>query len=474
MMRPSPFRLFSGVCLLIASTRLGAQATPVRAVFTPPSDMPPLTLDAAVRTALANHPRIAAARATAQSAASDLSLARAAQLPTVEAQWQTLRSTGSAVAGTHFGMNGVPGVGGPPGNRSPAGGVWGATAAVVTSMPITGLLRAHRVVEARTARSDAASARLEQQQLDVAARAAASYLEARAGLAQRRAALASRQRAMAIDSLTRALALQGLRPGADSMRSAAEVAAADIEVARAERAVAVAQARLAESIGVAGAVRVDTGALSVPSANDAVSTVHPAEREATALVQEATAEQRVAATAWLPRFDILGAAFARGSGEPVAGIPSAVPMRGIAPNVGNWAIGVVASWPLTGVPALRAQQRRAAADADAARARALSVHNDIEAGRAEASAALRGAHRIAERTATLVAAANATLEQFVARYRAGLTSLVDVADAQRQLARAEVDDAVARIEVVAARLQQAQARGDVAGFLSVAGVERAR
>lgn len=448
------------------------QPPPGRAAASGASPADVLTLSAAIREALANHPQVNAARAGVESAASELALARATQWPTVEGQWQALRATGSAVAGSHFGMPGLPGVGGPPGNISPTGGVWGATAALVTTMPITGLLRARREVNARALRSDAAGAQLEQQQLLVASRAAAAFLEVRVAQAQRRAALASRQRALAIDSITRALARQGLRPGADSMRSAADVANADIDVARADRAVAMLNARLASAIGTDRAVRADTGAIRLVLPTDRTPAVHPAEREAAAIRGASEAEQHVAATAWLPRVDIMGAAFLRGSGEPVPGIASVAPMRGIAPNVGNWALGLVASWPLTGVPTIRAQQRRAAAEVAQANARATMMHNQIEAALAEANASLSGAEAIVARTDQLIRAASATVEQMMARYRAGLTSLVDVADAQRQLTRAEVDDAVARLEVIAAQLQLVQTRGDLATFLAIVNAER--
>lgn len=472
MTRRRAFPCLAGVWFMLATTTLSSQPPAPPVSSGPPA--PVLTLGTAIRAALAAHPRLAEARADASSAASDLAIARSAQLPRLEGQWQTLRATGSAVAGTHFGMDGLPGVGGPPGNRSPGEGVWGATAALVTSMPITGLLRTRREIEASTSRREAAVARLEHAQLQVAARAAAAYLEARAGRAQVRVADAARERALAIDSLTRALARQGLRPGADSARTAADVAAAEIDVARAEQVVAVALARVANAIGADGSVEIDTTAIQLGTIGIVEQVRHPAERVADADMQAAAAQQRVAATAWLPRIDLLGAAFARGSGEPVIGIPSAVPMRGIAPNVGNWAVGVIASWPLTGVPAWRAEQRRAEAEADAAQARALTVHNTLTAERAEAQAALQGAQRIAARTAALVSAANATLEQFLARYRAGLTTHVEVADAQRQLARAEMDDAVAQLEVIAARLRQAQANGDLAQFLKLVDTERGR
>lgn len=434
-----------------------------------------LTLRESVRTALGNHPQLIAARANVQAAGGDLALARAARLPTLDVQWQTLRATGNAVAGAHFGMLGVPAVGGPPGNASPTGGVWGATAALVTALPITGMLRTQRVIDARLARSEAATARLDNDQLHVAATAASAFLEARAALAHVRVAQASRRRALAIDSVTRALAAQGLRPGADSIRTVAEVASTEIELARADQMVAVAHARLAAAVGTDQAVRADTSAIRIMTLPNQYPTprVTPAEREAGAAVKEALAEQRVAAAAWLPRVDLLGAAVSRGSGEPVPGVPSAAPMRGIVPNVNNWAVGVMASWPLTGITALRAQERRAAADADGARARLRALQHQIEAGRAEAEATVLGTKRIAERTVKLVSAAASAVGQIVARYRAGLTSLVEVADAQRQLTRAEVDDALAQIEVIAAQLQRAQANGDLAQFLALVDAGRA-
>lgn len=470
-----PLILCAGLLLSFDTVVAHGQQQPpqVRAPSSGSSSEESLTLSAAIREALAQHASISSARAGVQVAVSELALAKAMQWPTVEGQWQTLRATGSAVAGSHFGMAGVPSVGGPPGNVSPAGGAWGATAALVTTMPITGLLRARRQVDARELRSDAAAAQLEQQQLLVASRAAATFLEVRGAQAQRRAALASRHRAQAIDSITRALALQGLRPGADSMRSAAEVASAEIEVARADRAVAMSNARLADAIGTDRAVRADTGAIRLALPTDRALAVHPAEREAAAVRRASEAEQHVTATAWLPRVDLMGSAFLRGSGEPVPGITSVVPMRGIAPHVGNWALGLVASWPLTGVPAIRAQQRRAAAEVAQASARATLVHNQIEAALAEANASLAGAEAIVARTDQLIRAASATVEQMMARYRAGLTSLVDVADAQRQLTRAEVDDAVARLEVIAAQLQRVQTRGDLATFLAIVNAERA-
>ena len=56
-----------------------------------------------------------------------------------------------------------------------------------------------------------------------------------------------------------------------------------------------------------------------------------------------------------------------------------------------------------------------------------------------------------------------------ARYQAGLANITEVAEAQRLLAQAEADDALARLAVWRALLAAAQARGDLSAFLRFVG-----
>ena len=67
------------------------------------------------------------------------------------------------------------------------------------------------------------------------------------------------------------------------------------------------------------------------------------------------------------------------------------------------------------------------------------------------------ARAVAANTPVQLAAAQQSEAQARARYQAGLASVVDVADAQRLLAQAEIEDALARLEVWRALL--ARARG---------------
>jgi outer membrane protein TolC len=83
----------------------------------------------------------------------------------------------------------------------------------------------------------------------------------------------------------------------------------------------------------------------------------------------------------------------------------------------------------------------------------------------KARALVRAATDIARNTPTERQAATAGESQARARYQSGLASVTEVAEAQRLLAQAEADDAVARLGVWRALLVTAQAHGDLTPFL---------
>jgi outer membrane protein len=86
---------------------------------------------------------------------------------------------------------------------------------------------------------------------------------------------------------------------------------------------------------------------------------------------------------------------------------------------------------------------------------------DLTARHNTAVASLEGARRIAETTPVQIEAAQAAVQQSTARYKSGLGNALDVADAQRRLSQAEIDDALARLSIWRARLAVAIADGDV-------------
>jgi outer membrane protein len=83
-----------------------------------------------------------------------------------------------------------------------------------------------------------------------------------------------------------------------------------------------------------------------------------------------------------------------------------------------------------------------------------------------AQKSLAAAQQVAANTPVALTAARAAESQATARYRAGLATVVEVAEADRLLAEAEAEDAVARIDVRRAELLVARAVGDLEPFFA--------
>jgi len=93
---------------------------------------------------------------------------------------------------------------------------------------------------------------------------------------------------------------------------------------------------------------------------------------------------------------------------------------------------------------------------------------DLRAQWNRAVATLNGARHIAVNTPVQVAAARASTQQATARYQAGLGNIDEVAEAQRLLTQAEINDVLARLSVWRGLLGIASAAGDIQPFVSEA------
>ena len=450
--------LISIVALTAAGTILPAQA---------PAAPAAMTLEQAVRYALVHHPAVAGALARIDGARASRELAAAARIPTLDVAAMVGGATGNVPAGSFFPMSGVPGSSGPVGTTGLGNAAWTTTAALVSTVPLTGFVRANRLTSARTAAEHAAESGADAVRLEVAYTAAAAYLRAMAAAAAQRATGAGVRRARTLLTRTDALVTQQLRPGADLSRARAELADAERDEANAERQRAIAEAQLAEALGSTTPVAASDTAVAAATPLQASSADHPLIAEAKDAEVAAIRDRDVAALGWWPRLDVVGALWARGSGIAVNGVVAPSMHDGLNPAVPNWALGLSVSWPLLGFPAISAESRRTDAAVAMANASERAVENAVSSARLAADADAAGAAVVAQRARVALDAARIALDQAAARYDAGLSSVADVADAQRLLARAEAADAVAGIESLSAQLGVARAGGNLQALLAL-------
>ena len=143
-------------------------------------------------------------------------------------------------------------------------------------------------------------------------------------------------------------------------------------------------------------------------------------------------------------------------------------VNGLAPTVQNYGIGLTATFPVMDKFALREQEVMQSANIRASQAQSRLVATNLQAQFDAALARLAGARRVAANTPIEVSSATVAVRQTTARYQAGLAPIYDLAQAQRLLVQAQIDDALARLNVWRARLEVETARGNIQPFLAEA------
>jgi outer membrane protein TolC len=430
-----------------------------------------LTLTEAVRMAAANYPSIQVSQEQVNAAAAAIDLARTAYLPRVEGIAQVNRATRNNVFGLILPQSVIPSISGPVLGTNNLGSAWGsAIGGLVTWEPFDFGFRKAGVGAAETARN-LSEATVKRTEFEVTSATIGSYLTLGAAEQAQRAAQAGVDRAGTVLQSTQAVVNAQLRPGADASRAEAEVAAARTQVAQAQQAVEIAKALLGQLTGSAITSIAGARLLTLPAeqpASEGVLAANPFVAEQNASVEQARAQLRILERSYFPKFALQGAAYSRGTGDELNGTRLGA-LNGLAPNVQNYALGFSVTFVVSDFVALRAKEAAQSANIRAQTAKAKQLVTDLQARWNAALAELRGARAVAANTPTEVTSARAAFAQSNARYQAGLGTIAEVADAQRLLTQAEIDDSLSHLSVWRALFDLAAAAGDLQPFLAEAG-----
>jgi outer membrane protein len=432
-----------------------------------------LSIRQAVDAALKNYPSIQVTQEQLNAAAAGIRLAQTAYLPRIDGLGQVSRATRNNVFGMMLPQNIVPPVSGPVLGTNNFGTVWGSAAGVlVTWQPFDfGLRRAQ--VERSTALRDQARATMQRTSFEVAVATADAFLTEIAAEQTAEAARASVDSWEVLRKTTHAQVAAQLKPGADESRVEAELAAAQTQLAQSEQAVDVARANVARFVGLSPVQIQLTAARMVnempPETPRAGlnAAANPIALEQNARVASAEAELRALQRTDYPQFLLEGSASSRGTGAEIIGARLGG-LNGLAPTTQNYAIGVTVVFPFMDRYSIREREAAQAATIRAGQAQYRLIASNLQAQFDAATAALTGARRIAANTRVELSSAQTVLNQATARYRSGLAPIDDVAQAQRLLVQARIDDSLARLNVWRAWLALESARGDIEPFLAEA------
>jgi len=450
---------FCFICLAQASLASAQTANPSQ----------PLKLDAAVELALTNYPAIKTAQAQAAAAKAQIDLARTAYLPRLDLLYQENRATRNNVFGAVLPQSIIPSISGPVLGSTSFESTFGSAGGTLFSWePFDFGVRKAQVDVAR-AITNQANANISVTELDVATNAADAFMALAANEQAVRAAEANVFRAQAFADAVHVLVKNQLRAGAEAARADAELSVARTQLLRAQQLAEISRAALAEALGMPGSsVSIVLDPLLELPSNTATPVpkfdFHPlaiAQRSAIQIVQ---AREHVLARSYVPRFDLQASVSGRGTGALTNGLFEGG-WHGLFPNTPNYGIGMTVTFPAFDIFSIRARRRIEAGNEAVENARYDQTIQALKGQYARAQALIDGAVRIAQETPSELKAAQQAEMLTVERYKYGLATVTEVADVQRLLAQAEIDDRVAHLNVWRALLVAARLQGDLKPFL---------
>ncbi len=425
-----------------------------------------LSMEEALAYAREHQPEMRAALARVVAEQKSAEVPRAQWLPSAGVTAQLFGATANNTTGTYVGTRDVdiPRIGG---TRSLSSGNWQPYGSTLVAAGMNQQIFDFGRIAAQSAAADAA-VDVERQRSkgvlrEVTFDVQEAYFAVLAAKAIVKASEDAYERSRAHRDFAKAGVDSGMRSPIEGTRAEADLTRFDIGRIRARGGLATARAVLAATVGVSDAA-VDAGdpprsPPDVPALERAIqqaSARDPRLLEALARLRAEEERSRAIGAELRPDLSLTGTVSGRAGGAPPSGNGQAADGNGFLPNVANWDVGLVFSWPLfDGVISARR---------DASRAREEVRRQEIAVVRTQQIAAIRQAYVAVDVARTAlpglersVIAARANYAQADARFKSGLGTSVELADAEAIRTDAEIQVALGQFQLARARSELGRA-----------------
>ena len=448
------------VTLVTASSTTKAQTTPLPK---------PLTLPATISYAQTHYPAIRASLEGVNAAKANVALAKTNYLPSANMLWQGNRATRNNIFGLLLPQSVVPSISGPVLPTTDNTSVWGSAVGVLASWEPIDFGYRRAVVNSARANQGIAEAEHQLTQLDIAAMTAAAFFDLAAAREAVNATRADLDRRQTFFNSVHVLVQNELRPGADESRANAELAAARIRFIQAQTNEQVSRVTLANLLSVHPEdITIDPdGLLQLPPTTPdsfGAGTINPISTAEKFRIRFTQAQLQQVERSYVPHFNLQSSISGRASGANVDGSVQGG-TAGLGIDRHNWAAGLNVTFPAFDFFSIRSRKQISTANLRAEQDRYDQVVQDLNAQVEKARAAANGAQLVAQNTPAELQAATDAEKQARARYQAGLTSVVEVSEAEALLVQAQIDDALARLNAWRALSGLAAAQGSLQPFL---------
>jgi outer membrane protein len=421
-----------------------------------------IALSEAIDYARKHHPSIAASVARIAARQADTRVPRALWYPTAGINAQVFEGTANNTTASYVGPDqfDLPRIGG---SRVVSHGSWAPGASTLVGIGARQELFDFGRIAAQAAAFDSLvdleRQRARADELDVTFNVEEAYFAVFSAEAILKASEDAYQRSKAHRDLAKAGVESGLRSPIELTRAEADLAEFDIGRLKAAGGVASAQVVLAAAVGVPDAAldiaEVPPAPSELPSLAEAIRQgAHrdPAILQAVAQLRASEAETRAIGAEVRPDVSATATLSARAGGATPSGNGQSAVGSGWLPDVPNWDVGLVLNVPLfDGIVSAREDAARAR---ERVRAREVSLETQNELAVIREAYVATGVARAAlPRLSSAVDAARANYAQADARFKAGLGTSVELADAEAVRTHAEIQLALGQFELARARAQ---------------------
>jgi outer membrane protein len=424
--------------------------------------VPAMTLDQALAYARAHQPSLQVALARVQAAAADTRVARAQWRPAFGATVQAFEGTANNSTASYLGVPevDVPRIGGTPADTSRSWKPSTSTFAAVGGGQEVfdfGRIAAQAAVADVAYETERHRADAERLRVDLLVRDA--YYGVHGARAVLRAAEDAYQRALVHRDMAAAGVKSGLHAPIELTRAEADLTRFDVGRVRAQGSLDNARAVFAAAVG-ADALMLDAAGeadLLQPAPPPEVGMQQALERdptldEARSRIRGSEAVSRAIAAEMRPDLSLTATLSGRdGTAAPSAsGAAAASDFNRYWPDIPNWDAGLVLRVPLYD-PVVSARRDAAAARIQTAQADLAALTQEERAAVQRAYVALQVTRAALVSLARAVDAAHANYAQAEARFKAGLGTSLELADAEAVRTDAEIQLAIGQFDALRAR-----------------------
>jgi outer membrane protein TolC len=422
-----------------------------------------MTLDAALAYARAHQPLLLRALARVAASNADTQVPRAQWLPSLGATAQALEGTTNNTTASYLGVPDVeiPRIGGTTVGGLTEAGRWrphtSTLAAVGLGQEIFdfGRIAAQAAVADATAQAERHRGAADRLRVDLMVRD--TFFAVEGARAVQRAAGDAYARSRVHRDMAAAAVRTGLHAPIELTRAEADLTRFDVNRTRAEGALRTAQATFAAAVGVedrlldaAGDPPPLAAAPPIEQGLDRAAHQDPLLNEARARVDSAVAQARAISAELRPDLQLTATLSGRAGTAAPSGTGTLSEQVGPLPTVPNWDAGLVLRWALYD-PVVGARRDAATRRADVARADVAVLARRQSAAVQDAYVTLQVGEAVLVGLQRAVAAARDNYAQADARFKAGLGTSLELADAESLRTDAEIQLAVGQFDTRRAR-----------------------